>query len=526
MRTIAPRSLKAAIRDESELAIVDAREEGEFGQGHLFWAAPLPLSKLPLRAPRVLPRKTVRIVVTDAGEGHAARAAAELEALGYTDIAVLEGGIQGWKDAGYELFSGANVPSKAFGEWVEHAYETPSVDPPELKALQDARADLVILDSRPWDEFSSMTIPGATNVPGGELALRIAALAPRPETLVVVNCAGRTRSILGAQSLRSFGVPNRVVALRNGTMGWELAGLACDRAATARFDPNVPAAPDARARAERLAKLHGVGTVDAATLSRWQADPTRTLYLFDVRDHAEYDAGHWPASLHAPGGQLVQSTDAWIAVLRARVVLVGDDGVRNRMTAQWLAQLGHRDVHVLDATPAMLTARPAAPAKIPADLAITPVQLKHLLDQDAATVIDLSRSIDYRKGHIPQARWAIRTRLSRLGAPPEASLPEATLVLTAPDPLLALLTVPEAEALDVGGVKILQGGTAAWQAAGLPIAADKRIPADADCADFHLRPYDRNDGVEAAMHAYLDWEIDLPNAILRDGDAAFGPARA
>jgi rhodanese-related sulfurtransferase len=526
MRTISPKTLKAAIRDQAELAIVDAREEGEFGHSHLFWAAPLPLSKLPLRAPKILPRKTVRVVVTDAGEGHAARAAAELEALGYTDVSVLEGGIQGWKAAGYELFSGANVPSKAFGEWVEHAYATPSVDPTELKALQDSSTDLMILDSRPWDEFSSMTIPGAVNVPGGELALRIAALAPRPETLVVVNCAGRTRSILGAQSLRSFGVPNRVVALRNGTMGWELAGLQCDRAGAARFDPKAAPAPGARARAERLAALHGVGTIDVATLARWNADPARTLYLFDVRDHAEFEAGHLPGSLHAPGGQLVQSTDAWIAVLRARVVLVGDDGVRTRMTGQWLAQLGHRDVHVLDATPAMLTARPPAPARLPPDLAVTPVALKHLLDQDAATVIDLSRSIDYRKGHIPGARWAIRTRLSRLGAPPEASLAEATLVLTAPDPMLALLTVPEAEALGVGAVKVLAGGTAAWQAAGLPIEADKRIPADADCADFYLRPYDRNEGVEAAMHAYLDWEIDLPNAILRDGDASFGPARA
>lgn len=521
MQKISPARLKAMLRDGAELAIVDAREEGEFGQSHLFWAAPLPLSRLPLRAAALLPRKTVRIVVTDDGRGLAERAAAQLQGLGYTDLAVLEGGTPAWQQAGLELFSGVNVPSKAFGEWVEHAYETPSIDPLELKALQESGQDMVILDSRPWDEFSRMTIPGATNVPGAELALRAPALVPGPDTLVVVNCAGRTRSILGAQSLRSFGLPNRVVALRNGTMGWELAGLKCDHAATARYDPATGPTPVQRARAEALAALHGVGTINAMTLMRWRNDPSRTLYVLDVRDLAEYQAGHLPGSLHAPGGQLVQSTDAWVAVRHARIVLVSDDGVRSCMTAQWLAQMGHRDVHVLDASPAMLTALPPPPATIPADLAIAPGQLSHLLDQDAATVIDLARSIDYRSGHIPGARWAVRTRLSRLGA-----LPEGTIVLTAPDPALALLAVPEAENLATGPVKVLRGGLAEWRAMGLPVEANRRTPEDADCVDFYLRAYDRNDGVEEAMRAYLAWEIDLPNAVARDEDASFGPARA
>ena len=72
-------------------------------------------------------------------------------------------------------------------------------------------------------------------MPGGELVYRIGDLAPDPKTLVVVNCAGRTRSIMGAESLRRAGIPNKVVALRNGTMGWELAGFRCDRGRTERF---------------------------------------------------------------------------------------------------------------------------------------------------------------------------------------------------------------------------------------------------------------------------------------------------
>ena len=127
-----------------------------------------------------------------------------------------------------QLFSGVNVPSKAFGEFVEHESGTPSISAQELNALMQSGTDMVVLDSRPYDEYSRVSIPTGVNVPGAELVLRVHDIAPKPETLVVVNCAGRTRSIIGAQSLINAGVPNRVVALRNGTMGWNLAGFTPD----------------------------------------------------------------------------------------------------------------------------------------------------------------------------------------------------------------------------------------------------------------------------------------------------------
>ena len=120
------------------------------------------------------------------------------------------------------------MPSKAFGEFVEHESATPNISADELDALIHDRRDLVVLDSRPFDEYHRVSIPTAVNVPGAELVLRIRDLAPSLATMVVVNCAGRTRSIIGAQSLINAGVPNNVVALRNGTMGWSLAGKSCD----------------------------------------------------------------------------------------------------------------------------------------------------------------------------------------------------------------------------------------------------------------------------------------------------------
>jgi hypothetical protein len=120
-------------------------------------------------------------------------------------------------------------------------------------------------------------------VPGAELVLRARDIASSPETLVVVNCAGRTRSIIGAQSLINAGLPNKVVALRNGTMGWHLAGLTCDHGKEVRA-PEFSASTLAwaQAAAQHVADKFGVTRIDRDTLTAWRADVTRTTYLFDV----------------------------------------------------------------------------------------------------------------------------------------------------------------------------------------------------------------------------------------------------
>ena len=349
MKRIDAKTLHAWLLDGHELALLDAREDGEFGASHLFWAVPCPLSKREMRARALLPRLAVRVCCVDDGRGLAEQLAGWLEGIGCTDVAVLDGGTKAWEAAGYELFSGVNVPSKAFGEWVEHHYGTESVDPPELKSWIDAGQNIVVLDSRTHEEFVRMSIPTGISVPGGELVYRIGDIAPDPKTLVVVNCAGRTRSIMGAESLRRAGIPNKVVALRNGTMGWELAGFRCDRGRTDRFAPGEPkTAATALQRAQAFAEQSGVGVIGAIDLARLEDDADRTLYVLDVRDPAEYRAGHRPGSVSAPGGQLVQATDQWIGVRNARIALVDDSGVRARMAGAWLRQMGHRDVFVVE----------------------------------------------------------------------------------------------------------------------------------------------------------------------------------
>jgi rhodanese-related sulfurtransferase len=529
MQYIDAKTLYSWIGDGHELALLDAREDGEFGASHLFWAVPCGLARRELRARALLPRLGVRICCVDDGRGLAEQLAAWLEGIGCTDVSVLQGGTTAWAEAGYVLFSGMNVPSKAFGEWVEHHYGTESVDPPELKALLDSGRAMVVLDSRTQEEFTRMSIPSGKPMPGGELAYRIGDIAPDPNTLVVVNCAGRTRSILGAESLRRAGIPNKVVALRNGTMGWELAGLRCERGRPERFEPGTPKSlPLAQQRAQAFAEESGVGVIGPLDLTRFEDDPDRSLYVLDVRDPSEFKAGHRPGSRSAPGGQLVQATDTWIGVRNARIVLVDDTGVRARMSAAWLRQMGHRDVFVVEGGLESIRATGTEPLPVPELTAPVPMidvsGLVALLDSGEGTaLVDLARSIDFRDGHIPGAHWAVRTRLAALGR----VLADAKhVVLTSPDGMLARLAVAEAKGLTSGTVRVLDGGTDAWRAFGRPLVKDRMNPPDEACIDAYLRPYDRNSGVEEAMNAYLTWEIDLVNEIARDGTIAFGVGAA
>ena len=149
-------ALRAALLDGQEIAVLDVREEAAFGPGHILLAVHLPLSRLELRAGWLVPRRNTRIVLCDgAGEGLAERAADILEGHGYSHAAVLDGGVTAWRAAGHATFSGVNVPSKAFGEVVEHSYRTPSIAAQELKARIDARENMVIVDSRPLESFAS-----------------------------------------------------------------------------------------------------------------------------------------------------------------------------------------------------------------------------------------------------------------------------------------------------------------------------------------------------------------------------------
>ncbi len=508
-------TLKAQLHDGGEIALLDAREEVPFDLRHILMAACVPLGRLETIVGDAVPRRAVRVVWCDDGEGLAERAANRMVALGYKDVSVLTGGVAAWEAAGYRIYSGVHVPSKAFAEVVEHEAGTPWVDAVELDRMIASGMDMVLFDSRSYEEFHNNSIPTAISVPGAELVYRFADLVPSPDTTVVVNCGGRTRSIIGAQSLIAAGVPNKVVSMQNGTQGWHLAGLKVLKGETARAGAVSAAAHAiARQRAQSVAERFRVATIDRPTLAAWRAQSeTRALFVFDVRAPEEYAAGHLPGMKNVPGGQLVQETDRHAAIWGGWIVCVDDDGVRGIMTAQWLKQMGWNAVAL---TLDCLTGETGAYTTPALGLDRAPmIDAADLAARTNAVVVDLDWSRAYSDGHIPGAWYAIRSRLTE----DFADLPAAdAIVFTSGDGVLAQLAA--AEWAGRKPVYALEGGTSAWIAAGRPLETGATRMASA-AEDMRLRAREMPGKVEDAMNAYLSWEIELAHQMATDDDQRF-----
>jgi rhodanese-related sulfurtransferase len=510
---ISATTLKSWLSDGQELALLDVREAGQISEGHIFHSIPLPYSRFESGLARLAPNARTRVVLVDDGSGIATRAAQRAQALGYASVQTLDGGTAAWARAGFTLFKGVNVPSKAFGELVEHQRHTPRLTAAELKARVERGDNLVILDGRPLAEHRRMTIPGSRCCPNGELAVRIGTIVRDPATTIVVNCAGRTRSIIGAQTLIDLGLPNPVFALENGTQGWFLAGFQLENGSSKRYPDEHDAAR--ASQAAEHAKRHGVTTVSAATAATWLADDQRTTYVFDVRTEDEFKTRTLPGAVYAPGGQLVQATDQWVGVRGARLLLLDDDGVRAPMAAAWLRQMGH-NAHVLEnGIDAALTVPTNASPSLPSLSAIEPRELAARLKAGTIRALDLRGSMDYRKGHPAGAVWSIRPRLERAVADWDGA------VALFGDESIVQVAALDLRETGISDIAAVAGGFAAWRKAGLPVETSAGEPANAECIDYLFFTHDRHDGNAAAARQYLAWELGLLDQLDAQERASF-----
>ena len=520
VESISAAALHARLSGSEEIALIDVRERGVYGQKHILRAVNLPLSRFELEYRRLLRRKSVPIVLMGDGTGLTGRAADILTFAKWPNVEVFYGGLAEWEAEGFPVFSGVNVPSKAFGEYVETKFGTPHISAESLFQRLEAGEDIAILDSRPFDEFHNMSIPGGIDAPGAELVHRVCEAVPDPETPIVVNCAGRTRSIIGAQSLINAGVPNSVVALENGTMGWMLAGHDCARSETMMAPaPGPDASAWAADAAQAVGKRFSVERITADTLAEWRADETRTTYILDVRTTEEFDAGHIPGARHAPGGQLVQATDEYVGVLNARLVLVDDTETRALMTGSWLKQMGWPDVAVLEGGIGDLGTETGDGLKPIPEMDLMPVswiEPDELKTLDDVPVIDFSTSLEHRAGHPKGARFAIRARAYK---DLMSMMCTRLMVFTSRDPRVAEMAAQDLMRAGIHRIKVLRGGTAAWEAAGGAMETGFSNPYSADDDVFH-KPYDLELD-KAAMQRYIDWEVALVPQVEREGTLVF-----
>jgi rhodanese-related sulfurtransferase len=520
-REITAAALAQLLDTHSPLALIDVREHGEYNLAHIPGASSVPRRQLEARLGRLVPCRGVDVIVCDDTGRRAALAARTVERMGYTRVAVLEGGVNRWASEDRPTEWGMNVPSKDFGEKVEVQHHVPTIDAAELARRQRQGEPLLIVDTRTPEEYRRFCIPGGRSAPGGELALRIHDLVrEHPGASVVVNCAGRTRSIIGARVLQRMQLPN-VVSLRNGTSGWLLAGLELERGADRVALPHP--SPEGRAAAEafaaRIAAEDGVRMLTVPELQKVMGRAgAESVYLIDVRTREEFVAGHIPGFWWMPGGQAVQRADDTVAVRAGTIVFCCDGTVRASVTASWYRQMGFTEVFAVTGgtsawtaaglpltpgqdeavEPLVAEARARVPAIAAADLA------GQLASARPPLVLFVDPSDRFAAGHVPGARWLSRSWLElRIGeVVPDPKTPVVVTDEDGSDAVLAAATLLE---MGYADVRALAGGTAAWRAEARPLEQgltgvmrppDDVVPAGPD------RSY-------ADMVNYLRWEEKL-----------------
>ena len=519
--TISPQELKTRMEAQESSALIDVREPNEYDKGQIYSATSVPRRYLEFRMPHLVPVKSTPLVVCDDDGRRARLAALTLEGMGYSQVAVLDGGLNAWSVAGFQTCRGTNVPSKDFGEKVLVQQQVPETTPEELQARLQRGEKIIILDTRTPEEFRAFTLPGSRSMPGGELPYRIMDIIENNlDTPVLVHCAGRTRSIIGTRILRRMGLRN-VYGLRNGTMGWVLAGLELESGK----NPGEPGAPSPQSIAasetfaSTVAAEDGVRYLSAPELQTLMARTDReTVYLVDVRTSQEYGIKHIPGAHWMPGGQAVQRADDLVAVRNATVVFACDGRARSTLVASWFVQMGFPNIFALDGgTAAWVVAgfplEEGWPSLLPAGLKeaqaqtryVAPQALAEVIDSgDASIILDLETSREYKAGHLPGARWLPRGWLE-LRIASKAPLKQLPLVLTCHDGLTSTLAAPYLTRMGYEQVTVLEGGTAAWRQARLTLATGM--------GDISEEPRDiihsMGERTREEMMDYLEWEEDL-----------------
>jgi rhodanese-related sulfurtransferase len=514
MKQINVTDARALVHGQAEIAFLDVREAGQFGEAHPLFAIPLPYSQLEMRIGHLVPLLHTPIILLDGDDGIAQRAAAQLQSLGYDDVAVMTGGVHAWAAGGFTLYQGVNVPSKTLGELAETLWHPKTIDAHDLANWQETSRDFAFFDARPRDEYAKMRVPGARCVPNGELAHRLGSV--NADAPVVVTCAGRTRGIIGVIGLQLAGHQGPVYALENGTQGWTLAGLTLERGNTADPLPAIDAAGVAlsKDRASRLCDTFGIDRIDGQTAAAMLSDDTRTSYLFDLRSPDESATDPVSAAQNVLGGQLVQATDQWVGVRRSRIILACDGGLRSALAAFWLKQLGYDAfVVVVDAALRAIAPKPAG-RKYPQEAGIIDPSAAVLALKSGALLVDLRGSRAYRREHVKGAVWSTRARLSALGR-----LNDRSVIIIADQVDTAHLATVELAAQGARRVDWVDGGHQALVSAGAIRQHFDDRPSDRDAIDHLFFVHDRHDGNLDACRRYLAWETGLV-AQLDDGERA------
>lgn len=197
---LAPFTAPEVLRLQSEGAIVvDTRPAIQFAVAHVPGSLHIALTgQYASWAARILGLDT-RLILSGEDPEHIRESQLRLARVGVENIAgFLDGGIAAWIQSGREL---DYIPQITVAEFLD------------LRATED----VAILDVREPAEIETGTLPGAVNIPLGQLAARAAELDPA--TLNVVHCKGGYRSSIATSLLRRAGFRD-IANLTGGYDAW------------------------------------------------------------------------------------------------------------------------------------------------------------------------------------------------------------------------------------------------------------------------------------------------------------------
>ena len=503
---ITPETVRSWISDKEEVAFIDVREIGQHTNGHPFFSISIPYSLFEFNIKILVPNKQTRVILIDNNNGISDLVYNIAHQMGYSNISIIEGGVEEWVSAGYKLFDGINVPSKSFGELIEKYFHTPSITAKELAQKQKNNENYIVIDGRPFLEYNKMSIPKSICCPNAELFYRVSSHIKDMNTEIIINCAGRTRSIIGAQTLINFGIKNKVKALENGTQGWFLSELSLEHNKNKYLEvlPNDIEIQQLQNKVLKLTNDLNIDLIDLKKAQQLITDKKKSTFIFDVTTSKTINITPG-IIMNVPGGQLIQATDKYIGVWKATVILVDDgDLIRAGTTSFWLKKMGY-EVYILKE--GLLKAQTLKFTKeidhklIDLDF----INLEDLVKIKKQILYDIRSSKDFCKMRIKNSIWLNRAHLYR-----EKIKTDDPIIIITDNLEKASLIVKDLKQKDKGAIiKVYK-----WnqnEITSYPSVIDVTIEtlSEQNNIDFNFHTHMRHDGNKEHAKQYLEWEINL-----------------
>ena len=497
------KTVKNWISDDQELALIDVRETAQHTAGHPLFSISIPFSEFETNVEKLVPNKKVRLVLFDNNNGVSEIIYKQAKNLKYINIFILKDGVEGWIKSKFRLFDGINVPSKSFGELIEEKFNTPYITASQLSKKLKENKDIVILDGRPFDEYNKMSIPGSICCPNAEIPYRISELIKSSDTEIIINCAGRTRSIIGTQTLIDFGIKNKVYALENGTQGWFLNNFKLDHGKSKFFD-KTPKSEKINELREKMVNLleNKVKIIDFNQAQKLINDKNITTYVFDVRTNSN-QKNKLSKLRNVPGGQLVQATDKYIGVLKSHVIVFDDgDLVRAGMTALWLKKMSYH-CYVVNESPKKIK---NLNLKLEVNFKTIPlnlINLENFKNLKDTHIFDIRNSVDYCKKRIKKSVWTNRFIIKKM--PHHIK----SMILVTNDLPKASLIVSDLQEKDPRYVVQVYNWNDKDVEHCLDYIDSTKVELDQTFIDFNFHTHLRHQGNKEHARNYLKWETDL-----------------